>query len=391
MSLRIEMALPSMPPAGMETVVARLTRALLARGHAVGITCTEEVGALGESLRTEGVRVDLVPAPGLRTNLFPRALARAFRERDPHVVHSHSGAWLKIARAAAMAGVPRVVHTVHGRHERESLLGRVLLRRAARSTHAVVAVSRPLLVHYAAHGRVAHDRLCLLPNGIDTSRFRPGASGVLRRRFGLVDTRVIIGHVARFAPVKNQLMLIEAFARLHARRPETFLALIGDGELRADLVRRVSELAIAPHVGFFGMADDLPDLYRDFDVFALSSFTEGTSMSILEAMATGVAVVATAVGGNPDLLDHGNAGRLVPNDDAAAFAGALEVLAARPDERASLGAAARDRVLAHYDHERMVDAYEAIYRALPLPASPAGHDSYASDLLACAESQADTH
>lgn len=375
MSLRIEMALPSLPPAGMETVVARLTRALIERDHDVGITCTEQVGALGESLRAQGVRVELVPAPGLHTNVLPRSLARAFRERAPDVVHSHSGAWLKIARAAAMAGVPRVVHTVHGRHERESLLGRLLLRRAARSTDAVVAVSRPLYEHYAAHGRVPIERLCILPNGIDTARFAPGPSGVVRRRFGLAEGRVVIGHVARFDPVKNQMMLVEAFARLRARRPETFLALIGDGELRAALERRVGELGIRDHVGFWGMASELPELYRDFDIFALSSFTEGTSMSILEAMSTGIPVVATAVGGNSDLLAHGRAGRLVPGNDAAAFAGALEVLAARPDERATLGAAARERVLAHYDHDRMVDAYESIYRGEALVGAPAAHDA----------------
>jgi sugar transferase (PEP-CTERM/EpsH1 system associated) len=359
--MRIDMALPSMPAAGMENVVARLTRALAARGHDVAIVCVEEIGALGEVLRAEGVPVLLAPSPGLATNLRPRALIETFTKRRPDVVHSHSGAWLKVARAARMSGIPRVIHTVHGLLDREPVYGPFLMRRAAARTDVVAPVSRPLLEHLRDHVRIPAKKLHLMANGIDTSVFRPnGDIGPLRSRFDLGPERVIIGHVARFAAVKNQAMLVDAFARLHARRPEAFLAFVGDGELRGTIEQRVADLGIADHVGFYGLASDLPPLYRAFDVFVLSSFAEGTSMSILEAMATGLPVVATDVGGNRDLL--GDAGMLVSTDDADAMAAGLERVVASDAARAEHGKRSRTRAEASYDHGRMVEAYEALYR-----------------------------
>lgn len=374
MRLRIEQILPALPAAGMEMVAARLTRALTVRGHDVGITCIEFCGDLGEQLRAEGYRVTVVPTRGKKSIFFPAALAAWLRERAPQVVHSHSGAWLKSARGAAMAGVPRVVHTVHGIFEREPWHGPPRKWLAAHYTSAIAAVSQPLYDYLRTRARIPEHQLHVLPNGVDGNVFRPGPrSGVLRRRFDLDDERFVIGHVARLHTVKNQAVLLDAFARLHERRPESFLALVGDGALRADLEARATALGVRDDVGFFGLADDLPPIYRDFDSFVLSSRKEGTSMSILEAMASGLAVVATAVGGTPDLLDHGRAGRLVPTEAAAALADALADLAGSPTERARLGQLARERVMSHYDEAAVVDAYLDLFLGKPRTTMPGPH------------------
>lgn len=378
---RIEMVLPSMPAAGMEMVVARMTRGLTRRGHDVGVTCIEADGSLGRELRDEGFSVVVVPTLGSRTILFPTALAAWLRTRRPDVVHTHSGAWLKSARAARLAGVPRVVHTVHGLLDREPWHGPPMKKWAARYTAAVACVSQPLNEYLIQKAWIPPEKLHVIPNGIDTDRFTPvGEAGPVRRRFGLGADRVVIGHVARFAPVKNQRLLIRGFAKLRERHPAAFLALVGDGELRNKLEQLASELGIPDHVGFYGPADDLPPIYRDFDAFVLSSFSEGTSMSILEAMATSLCVVATDVGGNTDLLDRGRAGILVPSDDEDALAAALTQLMETPERRNLMGAAARRRAATVYGEATVLARYEALYS----PAAPRGDSSTRMEQV-CAE------
>jgi glycosyltransferase involved in cell wall biosynthesis len=356
------MTLPTMPIGGMESVVARLTRGLLRRGHDVGITCTETIGLFGEQLSAEGLRVTVVPTLGLRTILFPSALIAWLRALNPDVVHTHSGSWHKSAFAAKRAGVRRVIHTEHGVDIFEPWFTPPVKRWAARHTDVVVSVSRPLERDLHSRAGIPEERLMVLPNGIDTSAFTPGPrSGVVRRAFGLDDDRIVLGHVARFSPEKNQLLLVDAFARLHAQHPKVFLALVGEGALRSALEQRARDREVGAHVGFFGYANDLPPIYRDFDIFVLPSLAEGTSMSVLEAMATGLAVVATDVGGNADVLANGEVGRLVPSNDVTALTDALVSLVADPDRRSALGRVARTRAVEVYEEERVIDRYEELY------------------------------
>jgi glycosyltransferase involved in cell wall biosynthesis len=360
--VKIEMVAPALPAAGMEMVIAGLTRGLARRGHDVGVTCILYKGALAEALEKEGFRVTVAPTPGLRTILLPSNLRSWFRQRRPDVVHIHSGAWLKGARAAALADVPRVVFTMHGIDGSQPRYQSLLDRWAARTTTVAVAVSAAFEPYLSAEAHVPPERLRVIINGIDVQRFRPGPrSRALRSALGLSPTDVVIGHVARFAPVKNHVMLVNAFSALLRARPNAFLALVGDGQLRGDIEARVDALGIRNRVAFLGLRTDLPDVYRDLDVLVLPSFSEATSMSILEGMASGLPVVATAVGGTPEILGHGDAGVLVPTDDAPALAAALERLVDLPAERSRLGSLARARAEANYSEERMLDAYEAAY------------------------------
>jgi sugar transferase (PEP-CTERM/EpsH1 system associated) len=359
--MRIEMVVPSMIAAGMETVVANLSRSLVKRGHRVGITCLQSRGVMADALEGEGIRVTVVDASGPGTLLWPAALRNWFRKLSPDVVHAHSGVWMKSARAAHLAGVRTVLHTMHGFPDVDPWHRPWIERLASLWTTAIAVVSEPLRTYVVDTLHVAPARVHLLLNGVDAAKFRPAAAGEAGARFGQGPGRVIIGHIGRFSPVKNHALLLDAFARVHAEHPEAYLVLVGDGPLRDEVRARASSLGIAEHVAFPGIFLDAAPLYRDMDVFVLPSLLEQTSMSILEAMASGVPVIATGVGGSPALLDHGKAGVLVPSGDVNMLADSMCALIRDPNLRRELGLRGRARALAEYDHEKMVDRYESLY------------------------------
>jgi glycosyltransferase involved in cell wall biosynthesis len=356
----------------MEAMTARLTRALAARGHHVGVTCIESGGVLADELRAEGIRVAVVPALGLRSMLRAPLLETWLRSIAPDVVHVHSGAWLKAARAARRAGAPRVVHTAHGfiGDDDEPWYVPLLHRWAAHYTDWVVPVSSPLRDYLARRVSIDTARMRVIPNGVSTDHFRPGPpSGALRESLRIAGDRLVVGTVARLDPVKNHALLIDAFARVRALVPEAALVIIGDGPLRAGLEVRSRALGLEGDVHFFGTSNDIAALYRELDVFVLSSNAEGSSMSILEAMASGVCVVATAVGGTPELLADGTCGLLVPPGDPAALAGALTEVLHDGARRRRLAEAGRARADAYYSEPAMIEAYEALYYGTSRPAA----------------------
>lgn len=374
---RVEMLLPAMPAAGMETVVAVLCRGLAARGVDVGITCLIEEGAMAASLRAEGIRVSVVPTPGFLPNLIAgRPLRKWLRDRRPDVAHAHSGVWLKAARAARAAGVKRIIYTAHGLLDPMPKCNLFLMREAARLTHRIVGVSDSVSDYHVTNAHPRRGQVVTVLNGVDTRRFHPGpGSGVLRAAFGIDEGAPLVGIVARLEPVKNHAMLIDAFALVHLRHPDAVLALVGDGLLRSDLTAQVIGLGLERVVRFAGAMSDMPPIYRDIDIFVLSSVAEGTSISILEAMASARCIVGTAVGGTPMLLDQGRAGVLVPPSDPRALADALIRLLADRAGRAELAAAARMRAENVFSERTMVDRYLELYGLAGAPA--AGKESAA--------------
>lgn len=358
--LRIEMVVPTLTAAGMEQVVAHLIRWLHARGHDVGVTCIESVGTIGERLRDEGYRVTLVPTPGLHTQWWPSPLAAWLERLAPDVIHPHSGVWLKSARAARRIPRRSLIATIHGIEVQEPWWANAYTRLAMRYTDHVVAVSENVRAYLTQHYGVPQRQIDVIVNGIDTTIYRPGPRARFRAERGIGADTFVIGHVARLAPIKNQAMLIRALAILRQHVPCCALVIVGDGPLRAELAELASVVGVAGSVHFLGERQDVPELYREFDAFALTSWIEGTSMSILEAMASALPVVATAVGGTPSLV--GDRGLLVKADDHVELASALARLAREAALRDHLGRAAREWVLANATVAAMAERYEALYR-----------------------------
>jgi glycosyltransferase involved in cell wall biosynthesis len=368
--LRIEMVLPALPHGGMEMAVARLTARLIASGHSVGITCLETDGTLAQHFRDLGARVAVVPTLGLRTNLRAPELEAHFRACAPHVVHTHSGAWLKGAHAARRAGVGRVIHTVHGLLDEEPWHGPLLKFAASRYCDAIVAVSEPLRAYMYERCHVSADRLHLIPNGVDTARYAPlspastGYWEARRQVAGDWAAFPLVAHIARLVPVKNQLLLLDAFAQVVATIGDARLLIAGEGPMRDALLGRIARLQLSDHVRLIGISDAVDRWLPAMDAFVLPSLAEGTSMSVLEAMSCGVCVIASAVGGTPAVLADGAAGRLVPVNDTQALAAAL--VSVLHDERArhTLASEGRRVAVARYDETRVVDQYLTLYRSV---------------------------
>lgn len=238
-----------------------------------------------------------------------------------------------------------------------------ILRFLNRFTRCFVANSEAVREQTVRREGVSRERIVVIPNAVDVERFRPAAPGereTLRAQFGFPATAPLIGCVANLRPVKGHEVVLDAFASVCARVPQARLALVGEGPLEIPLRERARALGVLDRLHFLGLRQDVPDLLRAFDVGVLASHSEGLSNALLEAMASGLPTVATAVGGNSELLQDGALGVLVPASDPAAMAAALAELLTSPDRRRRLGAAARDRVRDANSPERVLEAWHRV-------------------------------
>lgn len=315
---------------------------------------------MADEFREHGIVVDRVPkhGEGLDPTLVAK-LARGFRRLEADVVHTHNPLPLIYGAPAARLARAAAIHTKHGINPGGR--GHRLLRRAAAQlTHAFVAVSDTT----EQQAREQHDapakKIHTIANGIRLDRYHPDpdARSATRKELGLGDAWVV-GTVGRLDNFKNQGLLVRAMAPLLSSAVR--LVIVGDGPARADVEAEVAKLREPKWVVLTGRRMDVPRIIPAFDVFALSSKSEGLPLVVPEAMAAGLPIVTTAVGGLPSVVDEGKTGMLVPVDEDALRA-ALKKLV---DDRAlakQMGETARRTALERYSADRMVDAYLALYR-----------------------------
>jgi glycosyltransferase involved in cell wall biosynthesis len=322
-----------------------------------------------EPLFLRELQRDVSPLADLRGVARLRSLVRALR---PHVVHTHTAKAGTVGRVAALlageARPPALVHTFHGHvlagyfaGARQEVFRRIE-RALARRTDALVAVSPEVRDQLVELGVAAPGRVEVLRLGLDLDQrvgHEPGDRERVRQELGIAAGRPVVGWVGRMAPIKRVGLLLEATARVDCE-----LVLVGDGPERAGLERRAAELGIAGRCRFAGFRKELGPYYACFDVLALSSANEGTPVTLIEGLAAGVPVVATDVGGVPDVVRHGVSGLLAPSGDAAALAGALAELLRDPARRAAMAAAGSADVRSRYGVERLVDDVDRLYRRL---------------------------
>lgn len=324
-------------------------------------------GPLSDALAMRGVPVNylelVMPRPGDEYGLDWAAvdqLAGWFREWRPDVVHSHLyPAHLHATLAATQMGVPAILHTAHTLVVRP---GDVLLGRLTRArTIATSAAVADLLVRAG----LPPERVELIYNGVGPEHFGVDAEAVLRARteLGLGDGPVV-GTVARLSPEKGVDVLLRALADVMQRVPTLTAVIVGGGPEAASLRQLAAELNLGRGVRFLGTRGDIAVLNRLFDLFVLPSREEACPVALLEAMAAGRAVVATRVGGSPELVTHGADGWLVQPENPRVLADAIVMLLADIHGRKVLGAAARDKVAAQFTREHMVSATMACYRRM---------------------------
>ena len=316
--------------------------------------------------------VSLRRPPGQGLRALPQ-LWRTFRELRPSVVHSRNLAALEAQLPALLAGVPARVHGEHGRDMADLHLtnrNHRWTRHAYRPfVHHYVALSRDLADHLQGPIGVPASRITQLYNGVDTARFAPAAQRLPIVGCPFVEPGLfVVGTVGRMQAVKAQTLLAHAFVNALRQAPDLRstlrLVLAGEGPLRADCAAILRDGGVADLAWFAGERSDVPDVMRGLDCFVLPSLAEGISNTILEAMASGLPVVATAVGGNADLVAHGRTGEIVPVGDAGVMAGALLSLARNRPLATQQGRAGRQSVLERFSLDAMVDAYSKIYSRL---------------------------
>jgi glycosyltransferase involved in cell wall biosynthesis len=349
---------------GLERLVADLVRRLDRTRFESHLLSFGPPGRNAEGLETWAKLHRAAPS-GKLAMVWPRGLAAQIRRIAPDVVHTHSGVWFKASRAARLAGVPRLIHTDHGRPFPDPFMERLLDALASRRTDVVVAVSDALARQLQTTVVGKTERLRVIPNGIDTELFRPGAAPAsLRTELGLEPLRPILGSIGRFDPIKGYDIMLEAYQALVAAwdsGPVPVLALAGEGPELARLREQAGNLGPRALVCFLGWRTDLANLLASFSLFTLASRSEGTSLSLLEAMSSGCCPVVTEVGGNAVVLGPDLAHRLVPPSDPLALAHAWRGALADPARCAADTIVARRRVEAHFSLNAMVRAYEALY------------------------------
>ncbi len=305
--------------------------------------------------------------PGQDPAAFVR-LVRLLRRLRPAVVHTRNWAAYDAIPAARLARVRAVVHSEHGR-EMADPEGRNARRNRIRRllgplVTQFVTVSHDLGRWLVSEVRLPAGKVMTIHNGVDLSGFGRAGRREGRELLGLPDEAVAIGTVGRLDPVKDQAGLLQAFAQVRPAHPTASLVIVGEGPCRAEIEGLAVELGVKSQVRLLGESRNVPLLLGAMDLFVLPSIAEGLSNTLLEAMASGLPVVATRVGGNVELVEDGVGGCLVPARDVPALARALAAYLDDPHLGVVHGKASRQRAVEYFGLERMCGAYTQLYARL---------------------------
>ncbi len=364
--MRILRVINELRHGGVQLRLVRVARELAARGHDVTVLCIEAEGPNAEELRRAGVRVVVRPVAKWWSVRKAWKLSRWMKGERFDVVHSHNFRQNMLATMAArMAGVPAIfaqVHTMHtyGRKQwvrTDQVLSRVRSAMLAVS-EAVAQDIRESLAPYPP------PRLEVLLNGVELDAFRSHsreeARAGLLAEFQWPSEAVVFLNAGRLSEQKNQGQLLEAFASVHREHSQARLLIAGEGELREELEQQLTDLAIADAVALPGQRDDMPHLLAGSDVFVLPSTYEGFSNAILEALAAGLPVVASDVGGAREQVRDGESGLVVPACDVSALTLSMQRLAGDAAVRARMAQAAWDDA-ARFSLDAMIDRTLELY------------------------------
>jgi sugar transferase (PEP-CTERM/EpsH1 system associated) len=351
---------------GLENGLINLINHIPQERYQHAVICIDDYTDFSQRIRRPDVKLIAIrKRPGTDPLAFWR-LYRACKYLKPTILHTRNLPALDALLPARLAGVPFRIHSEHGRDMTD-------LDGTNRKLKLVRRLHRPLVSHFVALsddlGRylvrdigVNPAQLTQIYNGVDTITFRPALDS---RDFEGTGAVLTIGTVGRLQQVKDHLNLVEAFILLLSRNPQlkgkVRLKIVGDGPVRKQIEKRLQDAQVNDCVSLPGSTDNVPAALGSFDVFVLPSLAEGISNTILEAMATGLPVVATDVGGNAELVVHGTSGLLVPAADPQAMCAALEIYVRRPNDRIAHGQAGRNRAIELFSMDAMIDRYLRVY------------------------------
>ncbi len=370
---------------GLENGVVNLINQMPREAYRHMVVALTEVTDFRHRLRHPDVECIALGKRGGHGARFYPALWRLLRQHRPAIVHSRNLGTLEMQVAAWAAGVPVRIHGEHGR-DVDDLDGSSRKHQRLRRLYAPwvqrwVALSKDLERYLSGPVGIAPARIRQIYNGVDADRFHPASDGGRQALPGCPfsgPSQWLVGTVGRMAAVKNQPLLAQAFVLARARdagfAAAARLVLVGDGPLRAQAQALLQAADAADAAWLPGERADVPDVMRGLDCFVLPSLAEGISNTILEAMASGLPVVATAVGGNAELVADGRTGRVVANGDAGAMADALLGLWQQRGAAAAMGHAGRADVERRFSLQAMVAAYQGLYDQQLASAVPSPRD-----------------
>lgn len=350
---------------GLQTLIAECINRMPAQHYRHAVVCLTNYTEYAEKISRPGVELYALHKPPGNSLSTHRKLWALLRELRPAVMHTYNVGTIEYNATALLAGVPLRIHAEHGRdsvemdgkHSKYNLLRRLLTP----AIHAYVPVSADIADWLRQTIGVPARKIAMVPNGVDTVRYSPGPAAQVPEQ----TQTVWFGTVGRSDRIKNHAGLLDAFALLLQRFPapqyDLRLAIVGDGPLLQTLRERMARESWAERVWLPGARADVAEVMRGFSVFVLPSLSEATPVTILEAMATGLPVVASRVGGVPQLVQEGQTGMLVPPTDAQALADALAAYVLDPSLRSRHGAAGRAFVEQRFSVDAMVAGYDALY------------------------------
>jgi glycosyltransferase involved in cell wall biosynthesis len=354
--------LNSLGMGGAEILVLNVAKKRDRRRYEMAVASLGVESHLAQALEREGVQTFFLGRrPGIDVRL-PLRLRTLVRSERVDVIHTHNaGPWLYGAAAAVLTGRP-LVHTEHSNVPHSQPLLAAAERAMALATRSIIAVSEDVRRTLVEHQGLPAAKVVTVLNGVDTELYGQKIDrGTRREALGLPPAGFIVGTVGRLEAIKDQGTLIKGFATLAHSVPDARLVLVGDGSERKALEARAAELGLQDRVRFLGRRDDVHDVMPAFDVFALSSLNEGLPLAVLEAMAAGLGLVVTAVGGVGEAVEADVCGLHVPAREPEALGRALLRLHGDRALLERLGAAARARAQAQFDLKGMVRTYETLY------------------------------
>ena len=353
--MKIVQVMPEFGLAGAEIMCENLTYALHDLGHEVTVISMYDYhSAITERLEQSGIRIIcLNKKSGLDFSLI-RKMKKAFKEIKPDVVHTHRYCAQYAIPAAISAGIRSRVHTFHSIAQKENgMLARLVNGFFFKRCHLVpVALSELVRDSIVEEYGIKSEKIPVVFNGIDLSKCKPKDGYSVNGNFKVL-------HIGRFAEPKNHSGLLKAFEKFHRIRPDSELWLVGDGEKRPEIEEFIKENNLEDSVKLFGLQSNVHGFLHDADIFTLPSNYEGIPMTLIEAMGTGLPIVATAVGGVPDMLTNGENALLVEND-IDQISAAFDAYYNSAELRKAHGEKAKERSVA-FSAATMAQKYESIY------------------------------
>ncbi|HRR21740.1 MAG TPA: glycosyltransferase [Desulfomonilia bacterium] len=364
--IRVMQIINSLDIGGAERVAVNIAAHLNPDRFDSSLLTLERPGPFAAILEKKGIPfTSLHKKPGTRPGVFLN-IARHIRKNRIDIVTTHNyGALFYGSFGARLGGCSRLLHVDHNPKLSSKRRYPIPHKRLSSMAFKVIAVSGEVRAKLIAQEGIAPERIDIIANGVDDSLFNiPFDRHSLLVRLGIPENRVVVGTGARLVYEKGLVHLLDAAGLIKKKRDDFVLVIVGDGPLMGDLQKRAHDSGLNDRVVFTGARTDFHEIIRLFDIFVLPSVSEGLPLSLLEAMAAARAIVASQVGGIPEVITHGQTGLLVPPGSPAHLAGAVELLMDDPGYRAQCGQQARLRFAEKHSAQAMAASYARLYESV---------------------------